>query len=173
MAGQVSYVIPADELEVVDLKGIRAEALELLRDLIKSVGKSPEDYDIRDVLPKTDLGLASETWKISYSAAETWEKKVDLSLPENKFIVFYGYANKSASPKTVAIKFYSGAVPIRVFQVEKIYVKEQPFGYFKPFGFKEGEKLIIEFYGKEAGDDEPMLLGFVAELKGTTLGERK
>ena len=163
------YIVPKDELTIDDLKAYRDNALALLEKLIRSVGKHPEDFVFRDILPSKDLGFSTDEWKISYSAADTWETKVDVTLPENKFIVFYGYANKSATPKTVGVKFFSGAVPIEVIQVERLYTKDDPTGYFRPFGFKEGEELVIQFYGNATGDDEPVLLGVVAELRGTTI----
>lgn len=169
----VSYAVPVDELTIDDLKSIRDASLAELENMIRSVGKNPEDYNVRDILPATDLGLPSESWSVSYTAANTWVRLVNITVPQNVFIVFYGYTNKSASPKTVAVKFYSGAVPVAIFQLEKLYTKREPTGYFKPLGFKEFERLAIEFYPRATGADEPTLLGFVAELRGTTIGERK
>ena len=163
------YVIPIDELTVEDLKRYRDAALAELERLIRSVGKNPSDFIFRDILPAKDLGFSTDEWKITYSSANTWQKLVDKTLPENKFIVFFGYTNKSANPKTVAVKFYAGAVPKDVIQVERLYTKDDPTGYFKPFGYKEGEEMVIEFYGNATGDDEPILFGVVAELKGTTI----
>jgi len=159
-----TYIVPWEELEVEDLKEKRKEALALLEEEIRAVGKSPEDFIFRDILPKTDLGLTNEEWKISYTAAYTEEKKVDVTLPGNKFIVFYGYTNNSADPKTLYVKWFDGAVPIAVVQVEKLYSYANPIGYYDPFVFREEKVLRIYFYGKAAGDDWPVLRGIVAEL---------
>ena len=166
------YAVPKEELEISDLKKYRDTALSQLESLIRSVGKDPKDYIFRDILPKTDLGLANEEWRITYTTAYAWETKVNITLPSDKFIVFYGYTNLSGSPKTVAIKFYKGAIPIELIQVENLYPYVEPVGYFKPFGYREADILKIDFYGTATGDDKPVLRGVVAELKSVTIGEK-
>jgi len=163
------YVIPSAEIELKDKIAARQEASRILTDLIKARGKKPEAYVIRDILPKTDLTLTNEEWKVSYTAAYTWEKKIDVTVPEDKFIVFYGYQNNSASPKTLAIKFYKDVTPIEVIQVENLYTYMEPIGFFTPLGWGESEGLKAEFYGNAAGDDYPVLRGLVAELRKKTI----
>jgi len=164
------YVIPMGEVKLEDVIAARKEATRLLTEAISARGKKPEAYVIRDILPKTDLGLANEEWKISYAAAYAWEKKVDLTLPEDKFVVFFGYFNNSATPKTLAIKFYKDVTPIEVIEVENVYTyKNNPIGFFTPLVWSESEKLTAEFYGNAVGDDTPGIRGFVAELKRKTV----
>ena len=167
------YIVPKQELTIDDLKRYRDSALSLLEDMIRAVGKNPQDFVFRDILPKTDLGLTNEEWKITYSAAYTEETKVNKTLPENKFIVFYGYTNLASNPLTLYIRFYSGSIPVEIIQVEHVYTYLEPTGYFKPIGFREGETLKIAFYGKAAGDDYPVLRGVVAELSGETFRPKK
>jgi len=166
----MAYVIPKSEIELKDVISARLEATKILTEMIKTRGKRPDEYIIRDILPKTDLGLTSEEWKISYTAANTWEAKIDLTIPDDKFLVLFGYQNNAADPKTVAMKFYRDVTPIEVVQVENLYTYSEPIGFFTPMGWKESETIKIEFYGKAAGDDYPVLRGFVAELRRKTVG---
>ena len=163
------YVIPASEIRLDDIIRTRTEAVNALKNAISERGKKPDAYVIRDVLPKTDLGLANEEWKISYSAAYTWEAKIDKSLEEDKFIVLFGYQNHSATPKTLAIKFYKDVTPIEVIEVENLYAYRDKIGFFTPLVWSESEKIKVEFYGNAVGDDNTMLRGFVAELRRKTI----
>jgi len=165
----VVYVIPFAEVKLDDVIKARQEAVRLLTEAIKARGKDPGAYVIRDILPKTDLGLANEEWKISYASAYAWEKKIDVTVPEDKFIVFFGYANYSATPKTLAIKFYKDVTPIEVVEVEGLYAHREKVGFFTPLVWSESEGLKVEFYGNAAGDDYVVLRGFVAELKRKTV----
>jgi hypothetical protein len=124
---------------------------------------------IRDILPKDDLGLTNNEWKVSYTGAYGWEAKISLTLPEDKFVAFYGYQNNSAAPKTLALKFYKDTIPVEVIQVENLYTYAEPVGFFTPMGWAESEGLKIEFYGNAAGDDYPVLRGLVAELRKKTI----
>ncbi len=164
------YVIPFKEVRLEDVIRAREESRNLLQEAIRARGKKPEAYVIRDILPKTDLGLANEEWKVSYTSAYAWEKKIDLTLPEDKFIVFFGYQNNAANPLTLAIKFYKDVIPIEVIQVENLYSYDEPIGFFTPVAWSESETLKIEFYGRAAGDDYPVLRGLVAELRKKTVG---
>jgi len=164
------YVIPFKEVRLEDVIRAREESRNLLQEAIRARGKKPEAYVIRDILPKTDLGLANEEWKVSYTSGYAWEKKIDLTLPEDKFIVFFGYQNNAANPLTLAIKFYKDVIPIEVIQVENLYSYDEPIGFFTPVAWSESETLKIEFYGRAAGDDYPVLRGLVAELRKKTVG---
>jgi hypothetical protein len=163
------YVIPKSEIKLEDVITTRQVAAKMLTDLISARGKKPEAYVVRDILPKTDLGLTNEEWKISYSSAYTWEKKIDFTLPEDKFIVFFGFHNNSADPKTLAVKFYKDVTPVEVIEVENLYTYAEPIGFFTPLAWGESEGLKVEFYGKSAGDDYPVLRGLVAELRKKTI----
>ncbi len=164
------YIVPMKEIELKTVITNRDMAVKKLKEAIAARGKKPEAYVIRDILPKTDLGFANEEWKISYTSAYAWETKVNLTLPEDKFIVLFGFHNNAANPLTLAIKFYKDVIPIEVVQVENLYAYDEPIGFFTPLVWSESETLKIEFYGKAAGDDYPVLRGFVAELKKKTVG---
>jgi len=165
----VKYVVPADELELSTIIKARDVAVDLLKSAIKNRGKDPNNYVIRDILPKTDLGLANEEWKISYTNAYTWETKINLTLPEDKFIVLYGVQVNSAVPKTTAIKFYKDINPIDVIEIENLYTYDNPIGFFTPIVWSESETIRIDFYGNSSGDEYIVFRGFVAELKRKTI----
>jgi hypothetical protein len=165
----MAYIVPKNEMKFEDLLKAREASINLLTSLIKERGKSPNGYVIRDILPKTDLGLANEEWKISYTSAYTWETKIDKTLEDDKFIVLYGYHSNSAVPKTTAIKFFVDVRPIEVIEVENLYTYMEPIGFFTPLGWSEGEVLRIDFFGNSTGDDYVVLRGFVAERKSKTI----
>jgi len=165
----MAYIVPKNEMKFEDLLKAREASVNLLKSLIKDRGKSPDGYVIRDILPKTDLGLTNEEWKISYTAAYTWETKIDKTLEDDKFIVLYGYQNNSAVPRTTAIKFFVDVRPIEVIEVENLYTYMEPIGFFTPLGWSEGEVLRIDFIGNSTGDDYVVLRGFVAERKSKTI----
>lgn len=163
-------VIPKLEVKLEDQIRVREEARNILVNLIRNRGKDPNAYVIRDLLPGTDLGFPTESWKISYTAANTWETKIDKTLEEDSFIVIFGYENYSASPKTVAIRFYKDIIPIAVVHVEHLNAYQEKVGFFTPLAWGEAEKIKIEFYGNAVGDDNIVLRGFKAELKRKTIG---
>jgi len=164
------YLVPKLEIKLEDVIKARQEAKTLLEEAIKARGKKPEAYVIRDVLPKTDLGLANEEWKITYTAGYTWESKVDKTLPEDNFGCFYGFQNNAADPKTLAVKFYKDVIPVEVVQVENVYTYAEPIGFFTPLVWSESEKIKVEMYGKAAGDDFPVIRGLWAELRRKIIG---
>jgi hypothetical protein len=165
----VKYVVPAEELELSTIIKARDVAVDLLKSAIRNRGKDPNNYVIRDILPKTDLGLANEEWKISYTSPYAWETKINLTLPDDKFIVLYGVQVNSAVPKTTAIKFYKDINPIDVIEIENSYTYDNPIGFFTPIVWSESETIRIDFYGNASGDDYVVLRGFVAELKRKTI----
>jgi hypothetical protein len=164
------YVVPFKELELRTIIQARDEAVKALRKAIEDRGKRPDAYVVRDILPKTDLGLGNEEWKISYESAYTWETKINITLPEDKFVVLFGVAfRRGATPKTLAIKFYKDVNPVEVIQIENLYAFDEPIGFYGPLVWSEAEGLRVEFYGNAAGDDYVVLRGFVAELKRKTV----
>jgi hypothetical protein len=163
------YVVPFKELELSTIIKARDASVQMLKEAIRARGKNPDAYVVRDILPKTDLGLTNEEWKISYTTAYAWETKINITLPEDKFIVFYGVHLNSAVPKTLAIKFYKDVNPIEVIQLENLFTFDEPIGFYGPFVWGEAETLRVDFYGNATGDDYIVLRGFVAELKRKTI----
>jgi len=80
----VERLLTQDEIEQIE-----GNAKAALQAAISSVGKQPQAYVTRDILPVEDLGLSSESFTFTYSATG-WQNIVSQTLPEDKFIVIYG-----------------------------------------------------------------------------------
>ena len=165
----LKYVVPFKELELSTVIKARDASVQALKDAIKSRGKNPDAYVVRDILPKTDLGLANEEWKITYTTAYSWQTVISQTMPEDKFIVLYGVQLNSPVPKTLAIKFYKDVNPVEVIEVENLFTYQEPIGFFSPLVWSESETIRVDFYGNATGDDYIVLRGFVAELKRKTI----
>ena len=159
----MGFIIPFEDTDLTFRTRMREEAILMLARLVDSVGKRPEDYIVRNIFPSLDLGFSNDQWVISFSAANDWETKVNISIPENKFIVFYGYQNNSANPLTIALRFSKGTDVLEYVHVDNLYSYRYPIGFFAALGWKENEPLAIDFMGRAAGTDNPILLGLVAE----------
>jgi len=190
----MSYLIPVQELRIEDVRLIEEVArLTVLSELAKKLGvATAAEIDAmkarlgiagtiqelqkkglvaREVLPKTDLGLTNEEWKISYTAAYTWETKVSKIIKETQCIVFYAATNLSATPKTLFVRMGLPGVEIAVWNFEKLYTyTENVTGYtLKPVVVLGGKTLEIDFYGRATADDFPVLRGLIAEPKGEVI----
>ena len=141
------YVVPKAETTLDTVINTRKEAINALNEALRNYSKPMEQFLIRGIQPADDLGLANDEWKITYDSAYTWEEKINKDIPENQFVVFFGFLNNAADPKTLSAKFYKDISPIHMIQVEDLYGFEQPYGYFKPKVWNENETLKVEFYG--------------------------
>jgi hypothetical protein len=166
---KISYAKPVSGVTVQQVQEYKQKAIKLLENMIRKKGKKPEDFIVRDVLPKTDLGLTNEEWSISYSAAYTEEEKINKTLGDDEFLVIYGYANDYPTPKTLYIKLTRGSVPIKIIHTQAIHLQEIPIGFFEPEGWAEGETIKVAFYGNATGTDRPILLSLWAEPKEKTI----
>lgn len=155
-----SYVRTA--LQKPQIQKIREMAKEELEKAIRAKGKNPEDYIITDILPKDDLGLANNEWKHTFSAAYTEETWINKTLDDDVFMTFYGYANASAVPKTLYVKYMRGASTEKVFHVQHVYTQMEPIAYHEPITYSESDTLKVLLYGNATGEDYPILLGLVA-----------
>lgn len=164
-----SYGRPLASLRPEQVQSFRDTAKALLEELIRKKGKSPADYTIRDILPKTDLGLTNEEWKHTFSASYTEEDMISKTLSDDRFVVIFGYANLSPDPKTLYFKLMNGVRVEKVIHVQHIYIYEIPECYFEPVGWAEGEKITIKVYGNATGVDYPVFKGLMAEPKGETI----
>lgn len=165
---KISIGRPIDYMDLDTMERYREKAISLLEQMIRSKGKEPSDYVIRDILPKTDLGFAQEEWKVSYSSAYTEETLVDITLKE-KFVAIYGYTNLNPQPKTVVLKFKKGVDVLYLLNVQPLYIFEKPVCYFDPIGYGENDQMIVTGIANATGTDNPVLLGVVAELVSKTI----
>ena len=159
----MGFIIPFEDTDLAFRTRMREEAILMLARLVESVGKRPEDYIVRNIFPSHDLGFANDQWVVSFTAPNTWETKIEISVPENKFIVFYGYQNNSANPLTIALRFRKGTDVLEYVHVDNLYSYRYPIGFFAALGWKENEPLAVDFMGRAAGTDNPILIGLVAE----------
>ena len=166
---KVSYAKPVSGLTVQMQQEFKQKAVELLQSLIRKKGKDPADFVIRDVLPKTDLGLTNEEWSHSFSAAYTEETYFTKTLDDDNFLVIYGYANNYPTPKTLYMKLVRGSVPIKIVHTQAIHLQEVPMAFFEPEGWMEGEKITVYVYGDSTGTDKPIPLSLFAEPKEETI----
>ena len=165
--GYTSYIVPFEELTVDDVRKIRQEALSALTQMIRDNGKNPADYVVRD-LQATDLGYSAPDFTTSVTATG-WQQLASLTVPENKFIVIFGFEELSPEPKFTSIKLYNGAKPVAWYDLQKIYGYRTLAGYFEVQRWMPGQVLSISAYASATGTDVPVILGLVAELSGQNI----
>jgi len=155
-------------LSLQEVQQIDDNARSALQSAISSVGKQPQAYVIRDILPVEDLGLSSEAFTFNYSATG-WQTVVSQTLPEDKFIVIYAVEFPTPYPLTGAIKFYRNVDPLFVVSVPKVLGYDTPVMYFNPIVWSQNQTLRIDVYANGTGTEYLTLKGYVAELCGKTV----
>ena len=165
--GREGFTLRADQIQ-----SIRDKAIEALKNAIIAKGKRPEDYDYVNILPKDDLGLTNDEFKHTFTAAYTDEEYVNRTLGDDEFITIYGYTNINSSPVTLKLSFYNGVSLKKIVHVQASYAQQEPYVFFEPEVWAEGEVMKIEIYGNAASDDYPILLGIVAKPKGSRLSSQ-
>jgi len=159
----VERLLTQDEIEQIE-----GNAKAALQAAISSVGKQPQAYVTRDILPVEDLGLSSESFTFTYSATG-WQNIVSQTLPEDKFIVIYGVEFTTPYPLTGALKFYRNVDPLFVVSVPKVLGYDTPVIYFNPIVWSQNQTLTISAYANATGTEYMVLKGYVAELCGKTI----
>jgi len=171
MAWQRTYTLlepsPAD---------IRARLVAVERELVsraiaKGIIRSAGEARIRD-LEGEDLGLDTEVFVHSVTAANTWEKyydgtkRIDAVTIGDMIICIVGMYNDAADPKSIKVR-YSVGVPLRpILEVsfQPVYVQDQPkLLLTKDVWFEKGDKATIEVYARATGADGLAFLGLVCE----------
>jgi len=150
-----------------DLQGIKATLESKVKAEVQAKGY--KDVEVRDILPKTDLGLASDEWVVSIPSGAT-SVTVSKTLPNDTAIVFYGVALPTKDDVTV-IRFRLGDAKIKeIYQVEIARALQNPIVYFEEgILYKPNEVMNIDVFAKTAGDKQVILLGVVAEPRGKTI----
>ena len=166
-----SYVLGSDALKDEEKKLLREKAIEALMTAIQAKGKNPADYIIRDVLPKDDLGMSDNKWEETLDTAGAWNTVINHTLGDDEFIVIFGVGNNNDNPVATAMKIFRGATPIYLVELEKLYVKQEPEGYFtNPLVFRESDKLVVQLYLPSGvttpANEKVFLLALKAEPKG-------
>jgi len=154
---------------------LRDEDLQRIRNMISSKVRSEveakgyKDVELRDILPKTDLGLASEAWVVSIPTGAN-NVTVSKTLPNDTAIAFYGVSLPNKDDVTV-IRFRLGDAKIKeVYQVEIARALQEPVVYFEEgVIYRPNEVMNIDVYAKTSGDKQVILLGVLAEPRGKTI----
>jgi hypothetical protein len=155
-------------LSASDIQQIDDNAKAALQSAIAAVGKQPQAYVIRDILPVEDLGLSSEAFTFKYSTTG-WQTIVNQTLPDDKFIVIYAVEFPTPNPLTGAVKFYRNVDPLFVASVSKMLGYETPVMYVNPVVWSQNQVLRIDTYANATGTEYMVLKGYVAELCGKTV----
>ncbi|RLI99182.1 MAG: hypothetical protein DRP08_07490 [Candidatus Aenigmatarchaeota archaeon] len=151
---------------------------------------TPDNYVVRDILPKTDFGSTyydNEEWETAQNiGGDDWETAVNVSLDGDKLIGFYGALGPSTQG-VVAIRFKEGDAVKDVWQVQSRRVGLMTSGATSGTAFEEGflaivgeneqiiyaqdSNIVIDFYGtaSAAADDTTVLLGRVIERPGKNI----
>ena len=160
------------ELSVSDISNIVQNAQLALQNAITSVGKQPNAYVTRDLLPVEDFAMPSESWSFTYNTTG-YNTIINTTLPDDKFIVIYGVELQSPNPITGAVKFYRNVDPLFVAQLSKAYTYETPVLYFNPIVWSQNQVLQILAYANATGTDYVAFRGIVAELCGKVISCKK
>ncbi|RLG82545.1 MAG: hypothetical protein DRO09_00175 [Thermoprotei archaeon] len=169
--------MPEGTVTAITVQGIEALEKFVEEELVKEAVAGPrkfaakrEDIVVRDLLPGTDLkGISGDWWAQTVNGGD-WTTVYSGTVSEKKVIAIYGFANKAATPRTIMVRFGTGAGPAYYkdqWQVEHAYVKQEPVIYTKkPIIYAPNESFRIEFYAVTSGMDEVILIGKVAEPRG-------
>jgi len=170
-----SYLVPKKEVDLRYVMAVKQLARAMLRKAIIEKGEKVENYVFRDLLPTTDLNVGTnEEWKFSVTAGEN--TIINITLPDEKHIVFYGLAYIDTTPRITKLEFYKGtAEAIAVFQLEPMLVQDEPVVYFRmPIIYKSGDNIVVRATATERDDAEKLvILGLVAEKKGKIIAGKK
>ena len=169
----MARIIPEDEMEIADIKAIVNSVIESMT--TKAVDlkyvTTAEELTVREILPKTDIGLTNEYWVTPTLTGNAWANYfVDKQVADRTIIGFYGAKNLSADPKATAIRFSSGKGKTKivdVIQIEKIYESDMSEGFFdEPIIYVAKSYMTVEVYSKAAVDEPLVLPSFVVEPMG-------
>jgi len=164
-------LIPIKQLSLADIAAIEASIKErLLDEASRRLALPRERLVVRDVLPKTDMGLANEEWITPSLTADTWTKYFDEKLPNTRFVCFYGVADNAADPIVTAVAMKmgpTGGTTRGVWEIEEIFADEVPIGISdEAIMYRGGDHVFVECWAKAAGTEPLALKGMVCEPLG-------
>lgn len=129
-----------------------------------------DDLVIRDIMPNTDLGLTNEYWAEVLATPNAWNAAIiNVTLPKDKIIAFYGVKNKAAVMLSSMVRFNLAQAKVKdIWEVEDIQTELNAEALAEtPVLYNNSEVIRIDMYCMGlAGTDELMLIGKVAEPKG-------
>lgn len=148
-----SDVIALDDLNEAERANLRNLALQAaIQAEMTKTDKTADAITARGIWPGTDLGLNShgtttgtggtapaysEAWIVpAAGTAGTEQTYVNQQLTERKCITFYAVTSGTAVPSTSRLRFVLGPTGATVkagYQLQKIWTRENPVGYFSNF----------------------------------------
>ena len=131
---------------------------------------------LREGLPLTDYGLATEIWVTPAQVNGAWTTYVNAALGQRRYSAHYGISNLSANPGISAVRYQvgaNGANTMAVIPCEAMYAELVISAYFTPPVFyKPGEQVFIQTYGNFAQTERFVLRSLVAEPSGNVSAPR-
>jgi len=171
----VGQIIPRSMLLPQEVTAkIRALGNELKALAAKETNTSVNEWVVRDILPKTDLGFNTEKWlnQTAFATADTWQKDWDKELDSNTYVVFYGVELHALNPTIYGIKFKvgsTGATTIDTIQFQKLKLEEVPIGYFDRIIYRKKKHIYVELIADDTTaqyGEEFEILGMLCEPYG-------
>lgn len=193
MPEQTSLLIPEDDMTIEEIKALRDEVKERLLDLaVKETGKSRDEFVVRDIFPKTDLGFSGCEWQnqTAISSADTWTEDFEKELPKTKFVAFFGVDYKVALANSATAGWVyqgvsyrlgtAGATTLKQVHLQKIQrtlattsgAFKSGRGYHRPVYYKGTDTMSINLIAKHTVTqyyDNLQLLGMMCEPLGATI----
>jgi len=162
---------PVEQMAVEDITALEATVKErLLEETSRRLALPRDQLVVRDIMPKTDLGLANEEWITPTLTADAWTKYFDKALPNNRFVIFYGVANQSPTPIATGVLYKlgpTGGTTKGVMMLEELYATRIPIGITdEAILYRGGDHIYIDVWAKEAGTEALVLKGMVCEPYG-------
>ena len=169
----MGYLIPAIEMTIEDVSSIKVQVIDAVMSIAtRMTGLTPDQLVIRNILPKTDLGLTNEYSETPTLTANDWTNYFTRQLNNQQFMVFYAVADLSPDPKATALRFKvgsgGGTKTLDVVHLEELFANsERADGYLKrPIIYKETQYVNVDVYSKAAVSEPLILRGFVVEPAG-------
>jgi len=162
---------PKGQLTPQDIAGIEASVKErLLSEASGKLNLSRDQLVVRDILPKTDLGLTNEEWVTPSLTADAYTKYFDIKLPDNRFICFFGAGNNAADPivTLVVLKMGpAGGTTKGTMEIEEMYAEDVPICLTdEAILYRGGDHIYVDVWAKASGTEPLVLKGMVCEPYG-------
>ena len=175
----MARILTARELSTSQLIAVREDVqTKLVNVASRETGRKASDFVIRDSMPLTDFGFATEKWSNQTAQVDgVWTKDWTKTLPKNTFVAFYGFADNANNPLIIGCKFKVGASGSTVRDVamfSRMRVEEAVKCYIEPVIYKGDETIYIELYQNSGAvlaqyGEELEIFAFVCEPLGAII----
>lgn len=175
----MARILTARELSTTQIISLRDDVKRKLIDFaVKETGKKIEDFVVRDIMAKQDLGFANEKW-CNQTALVTvdWTKDFSKELPKTKFASFYGLVSHADSPYIIGTKYkvgLNGQTTRDVIMHGRMRAEDVVKCYHDAVLYKGTETIFVEHYNENSSNiaqygEALELLGLVAEPYGEVI----